>query len=295
MPCYINQNKIKNIYYNKKPITKVYQNREVIWSQGNNFYTCSWTEIGNLLNKVGEQQNWTIGLKHPLNMKDGTQAEVRIIGLQDTKLLSTHEKKDLSYFIEEEQEKDKPIYQVDYTPYEDKKVPVHMTLELTTCLSKGIINELVDDNSSQTWSTSALRAAMQKGGAIYENLPDDFKNLLLPVIKRTGRTGSDGTIAPETSLDYLFVPALTEYIGQNAAATYNVNAREGRQYQAYGENLAVQKQLITNPGQNIMYYTRSPATFEDSLYDYFWAIGASNNFSIYPSSTELGITFACCI
>ena len=88
---------------------------------------------------------------------------------------------------------------------------------------------------------------------------------------------------------------LTEYIGQNAAATYNVNAREGRQYQAYGENLAVQKQLITNPGQNIMYYTRSPATFEDSLYDYFWAIGASNNFSIYPSSTELGITFACCI
>ena len=95
---------------------------------------------------------------------------------------------------------------------------------------------------------SPFTTGQGEGGSILSTVKvlsfekDDFKNLLLPVIKRTGRTGSDGTIAPETSLDYLFVPALTEYIGQNAAATYNVNARESRQYQAYVENLAVQKQ-----------------------------------------------------
>nr|DAH19302.1 MAG TPA: hypothetical protein [Bacteriophage sp.] len=66
-----------------------------------------------------------------------------------------------------------------------------MVLELTTCLpdSYSINPEPEEDGISQSWGTSNLYKLMSPGGEIYDNLPDELQSMIIPVMKKSGKTG----------------------------------------------------------------------------------------------------------
>lgn len=170
-----------------------------------------------------------------------------------------------------------------------------MTLELTTCLPD--LMQMLPSSSStpQTWRDTDLRTAMQPGGTIYENLPDELQSMIIPVVKKSGQTLSSMSDTPIETTDYLFIPAIYEYVG-TPTSSYNINANEGIGYEYYvGEEPGAVQKVRPSSSSYIYYWTRSAATFPSSFGNYFWGIGSATSFSFYSSSTKLGVTFALCI
>lgn len=284
MPAFYNGNRIKRIFSGTQSIEKVYYGKKLVWDRYPKFSTLSWEEIGRMIQDGSWIENkWELGNLHKLRFKDGTSGTVRIIGIYDYRINGgTEENPDQEPFQ----------FQVDKQINGEN---AHLTLELTTCLPEEMSLFDSDAATPQTWSESNIYLMMQPGGAIYENLPDDFKQLVLPVIKKSGVTGEDTESTPIESENYLFIPSLIEYIGESDYE-YNVNSSEGAQYQLYFlQPELINKKILNGDSTNIMYYTRSASAFSDALKDYFWAIGSFTSFSVYPSSTSLGISFACCI
>lgn len=274
MPIYYNGNKIRQVYHGSSPIESIYKGSRLVWSKYVDFYTSTWDEIGEMIQDGSWKDNkWNVGLNHRLQFKDGTSGYVRIIGINDGR----QDKEDFEYQVDK---------QADGTP-------VHITLELTALLPSTDYLYDSTDSTAQTWSESLLYSKMQSGGTIYNNLPDDFKALILPCVKQSGRGGQAPSAEPVESANLLFPLSLEEYVGKSGYE-YNVNSKEGLQYEYYAKGGDISKRPIGDVAQT-MYYTRSAAAFENQLINYFWAIGSADSFSVYPSYTPLGVTFACCI
>ena len=274
MPLYYNGHKIRQVYKGSSSIESIYKGSRLVWSKYVDFYTSTWDEIGEMIQDGSWKDNkWSVGLNHRLQFKDGTLGYVRIIGINDGR----QDEEDFEYQVDKQSD----------------GTPVHLTLELTSLLPSDDYLFESTDATAQTWSESLLYSKMQDGGEIYNNLPDDFKSLILPCVKKSGRGGQAIDSEPVESTNLLFIPALEEYTGKSGYS-YNVNSKEGLQYEFYGRGGAIPKRPIGSVEQT-MYYTRSAAAFENQLINYFWAIGSMDSFSVYPSYTPLGITFACCI
>lgn len=277
MPIFQNDNRIKQIYAGENKVIAIRQGNNLLWTPRADFYSSSWQEIKNWIdNGEWKSQKWSVGDVHSLVMKDGSIYQVRILAIYDGSENSKEYKG-----------------QIDYTAAGTKP---HLVLELTQCLADSYyINEEPDeDNQPQTWGSSYLKTLMSPGGEIYENLPDEVKEMIIPVAKKTGISGNTKTSAPESQESYLFPLSVQEYVGEGCANN-DVNTKEGLQYQYYidNPNLVVKKPY--GDSRNVVYYTRSPMQAEGELYEYFWAIGGRNNFSIFPSYTPLNVTFAFCI
>ena len=181
-------------------------------------------------------------------------------------------------------------FQVD-KQQDDQKV--HLTLELTECLSdSGILFEGETSETSQTYSESLLYPRLQPDGDLFNQLPDDLIPLILPVTKYSGITGQNKDSQPQASTNYLFIPSVIEYVGQN---NYEINIQEGLIYEFYYNNPQYVQKKVIGQNENTYYWTRSGSQIQDNVKNYFWSIASQNNYAMYPSNTELPIVYAFCI
>lgn len=274
MPIFKDNKRITSIYEQGKSISQIHYNNKLIWQKKFSFSSSSWTEIKNKINDgTWSEQGWKLGDTHSLYLKNGQKMKVRIIGINDG-----HE------------EADNFAFQIDKTPEGEK---VHLTLELIDCLPDAqILFNGNLDNESQTYSDSLLFTKLQPSGDLFEQLPDEVKSLIIPVIKYSGITGQSKNSSPAKSTNYLFIPSIIEYVGQN---NYEINTQEGLIYEFYSYNPQLVQKKIIGQNENTYYWTRSASQVQDNVKDYFWSIASQNNYAMYPSNTELPIVYAFCI
>lgn len=274
MPIFKNQKRIISIQKSDKKIKYLYQGARLVWQDKLSFNTSSWSEIGKMISDGSWiEQGWEVGDTHSIYLKNGNKMKVRIIGINDGRETGT----DFNY-------------QVDKTKNDEK---VHLTLELTQCLEeKNILFNESENVEAQTYSDSLIYQKLQPDGEIFAQLPDDLIPLIIPVVKNSGVSGQNKNSLPQSSENYLFLLSVLEYVGQN---NYEINSSEGQIYEFYANNPESIKRTIFGQGENIYFWTRSSSQIQDSVKDYFWSIGSVNNYAMYPSSTELPISYAFCI
>lgn len=274
MPIFKNQKRIISIQKSDKKIKYLYQGARLVWQDKLSFNTSSWSEIGKMISDGSWiEQGWEVGDTHSIYLKNGNKMKVRIIGINDGRETGT----DFNY-------------QVDKTKNDEK---VHLTLELTQCLEeKNILFNESENVETQTYSDSLIYQKLQPDGEIFAQLPDDLIPLIIPVVKNSGVSGQNKNSLPQSSENYLFLLSVLEYVGQN---NYEINSSEGQIYEFYANNPESIKRTIFGQGENIYFWTRSSSQIQDSVKDYFWSIGSVNNYAMYPSSTELPISYAFCI
>lgn len=277
MPIFINDKRVQLIYKGETPIEEIHTQNALVWTPKADFATASWSEIKKWIEKgTWKEQGWKEGDEHTIMTKDGHRLIARIIAIYDGR------EEDVKY-----------LGQIDRDQYYNKP---HMVLELTTCLpdSYSINPEPEEDGISQSWGTSNLYKLMSPGGEIYDNLPDELQSMIIPVMKKSGKTGKAQDSTPETIKSYLFPLSIREYVAK-ANITSEINNNEGYQYQYYIANPGYVVKKEYGGDKNIVYYTRSAMQAENELYEYFWAIGGANNYATYPSYISLGTSFAFCI
>lgn len=274
MPIFKNNERITAIHKSNEDISQVYYGKRLVWQKKFSFGTSSWSEIKKMIDDGSWlEQGWELGDTHSLRLKDKTKMYVRIIGINDGR----ENDKDFSFQVDKSQEGQK----------------VHLTLELTQCLpEKGFLFEETDGQSQQTYSDSLLYQRLQPSGDLFENLPNDLTPLIIPVVKNSGITGVNKDSQPQESINYLFVPSIREYVGNN---DYEINLLEGEIYQFYAKNPQYVQRPIINQQSNTYFWTRSASQIQDNVKNYFWSIGSSNNYAMYTSDTELALTYAFCI
>lgn len=274
MPIFKEQKRITSIQKSDKKIKYLYRGSRLIWQNKLSFSTSSWSEIKRVINDgTWKDQGWNIGDTHSLYLKNGDKMKVRIIGINDGR----EEEKEFNYQVDKDKNGEK----------------VHLTLELTQCLKeKDILFSNLDEEQSQTYDNSTLYEKLQPDGEIFAQLPEDLTSLILPVIKYSGISGQNKNSEPKASENYLFLLSILEYVGQN---NYEVNTSEGLIYEFYDKNPQLVQRPIFNQNENIYFWTRSASQIQDNIKNYFWSIGSFNNYSMYPSDTELPITYAFCI
>lgn len=274
MPIFKGQTRITSIYKSGKKIKTIYFGSNLIWKDKLSFKTSSWSEIKKMIDDGSwKEQGWDVGDTHSLNLKNGNKMQVRIIGINDGREVS-----------------DDFNFQVDKNISGEK---AHLTLELTSCLPENnFLFNSSDDSISQTYSESLVYQNLQPNGELFENLPDDLKPLIFPVVKYSGISGQNKDSQPQQSENYLFLLSVLEYVGQN---NYEINQSEGLIYELYNRNPYLVQRSILNQNENVYFWTRSASQIQDNIKNYFWSIGSSNNYSMYPSNTELPISYAFCI
>lgn len=277
MPIFINNKRVQLVYKGETPIEEIHTQNALVWTPKADFATASWSEIKKWIeNGTWKKQGWNEGDEHTIMTKDGYRLTVRILAIYDGREM------DFKY-----------LGQIDRDQYNNKP---HMVLELTSCLpdSYSINPEPEEEDTPQSWGTSNLYKLMSPGGEIYDNLPDELQSMIIPVMKNSGITGKAQDSSPETVKSYLFPLSIREYVAK-ANITSEINNSEGSQYQYYIVNPGYVVKKEYGGDKNIVYYTRSAMQAENELYEYFWAIGGSNNYATYPSYISLGTSFAFCI
>lgn len=274
MPIFKNNERITNIHKNNENISQVYHGTNLVWQKKFSFGTSSWSEIKKMIEDGSwVEQNWDVGNTHSLRLKNGIKMTLRIIGINDGREL-----------------KENFLYQVDKQENGNK---AHLTLELTTCLQDtGKLFEVSNENESQTYSDSILYNRLQPNGDLFNQLPDDLIPLIIPVIKQSGITGQSKNSEVQASINYLFVPSIMEYVGEN---NYEINPSEGSIYEFYAKNPQNIQRPIINQNVNSYFWTRSASQIKDNVKNYFWSIGSQNNYAMYTTDTELPLTYAFCI
>lgn len=290
MPLFLDGKRVKAIKHGTDDVSYVFSTfgtqKVRVWSQKLDFTTTSWTEIGQLIaDGSWVNQKWELGNEHQLKFKDGTVGRVRIIGINDGREDTPR--------VDEDGNIIPWMYQVDKNGAGEK---AHLTLELTALLPKTrrMYSTQASDSEPQTWSQSLLYKAMQPGGDIYENLPNDFQKIIFPVQKSSGISGNLPSADPDISTNYLFIPSLTEYLPPSDYE-YAVNSQEGGQYQFYANAPDQIPKKLIGSSDNRNYYTRSASSYDKTLYNYFWTIGSQSSFGVTISSQMSGVTFACCL
>ena len=157
-----------------------------------------------------------------------------------------------------------------------------MTLGLVNCLPTTYAMNSSDTNVGG-WTGSKMYSTLNE--AIFGDLPEELKDLIKPVKKKTSAGNQLTTI--NTSNDKLFLFSEHEIFG---AKTYSVGS-EGKQYSLFATSSNRIKKL-GDSGSATYWWERSPYASNATSFCYVYSSGAANCSS---AGITLGVCFGFCI
>lgn len=133
------------------------------------------------------------------------------------------------------------------------------------------------------WASSYMRNETMV--AIYNALPEEVRNIIKPVIKKSSAGGRSTDIVD--SIDSIWIPSYVE-LHSDAGDAY---AQEGTTYVAHTDDESRQryKDGTTTP---TIYWTRSPVV--NSQYG-FWYVTSNGEMTTFGSDSQMGVAFGFCI
>jgi hypothetical protein len=149
-------------------------------------------------------------------------------------------------------------------------------------------------NSSDTnlggWDNSLMRTRLQPGGAIYDLLPTEVKNVIRPVRKIASQGNQSSVLI--TSVDYLFLLSEKEVFG---TTTFSKDG-EGTRYDYYlnyANTSALRvKKLSNGSGSAYSWWERSPY---DSNETFFCRVYSSGDAYGGGAGSSGGVSFGFCV
>lgn len=157
-----------------------------------------------------------------------------------------------------------------------------LTILLKNCLATKYAMNNPETNSGG-WESCAVRSTLQ--GTIYNQLPQEVRDVICPVKKKTSAGSQSNTI--NTTTDTLFLLSEVEVFG---STKYSV-AGEGSQYPIFTDNNSRIKKL-GDSGSVFSWWLRSPRAGHST---HFCFVGTDGSATNYSSNVTFGVCFGFCI
>lgn len=146
------------------------------------------------------------------------------------------------------------------------------------------------DTNVGGWSASAMRAALQPGGSIYELLPSDLKAVIQPVRKVTSLGNKSSAL--ETTDDHLFLLSEVEVFGTITDSKSGEGTRYGYYANYANTNARRIKRSSNGAGSAAYWWERSPYGSSTSG---FCAVSSDGTANYYYASYAYGVSPGFCI
>ena len=140
----------------------------------------------------------------------------------------------------------------------------------------------LSNSDSNAGSFPATQMYSDLNTTIFNQLPEGWKNIIKPVLKKTTAGSKSTTIRTDSMKMWLF--SLTEVYGSLPA--------EGTKYEYYNKNTSLVKRMANGAGTASNWWLRSPYTSGTNT---FWYVTSSGSTDDYYPTAAYGVCFGFCV
>lgn len=161
-----------------------------------------------------------------------------------------------------------------------------MTIGLVNCLSSPTSQMYTTDSNIYGWGSSNVRTTLRN--TVYPTLPEELRNVIKDVYKKTSEGGKSTTI--KTTTDNLFLFSESEVYSTNYAV-----GGEGSRYPYYTTTTNRNKTVGDTSTTTANWWTRSPYKTTNTSFVYFYTDGSTSKENVLSANTTAYITFGFCV